>query len=245
MKATVSFLILFFSFLVTYAQGTLYSASKAGLNLREKPDINAPVLTKIPYGEKMDLIRTEKQTNTETEGMKFSWAYVSYLGQKGYVADIYTLSFAPPKHKDVESYLNSLATQVGKWEEKPEFETADGAIHDNAVQTLKILYNNGVLYRMNQGYEWENVSVWLPGFSMEQAFVLARLLPQFNNVLHTSDSFPKKSQKISDEKSVTVSHSESWPFCQTIRYELTNVSFHTVEIRNEDGEISITYSSGI
>lgn len=82
---------------------------------------------------------------------------------------------------------------------------------------------------------------------MENAFVFARLLPYFNIVLKSTDAFPKQSQKLSEGKKVTVFQSESWPFNKTIRYEFCDEHgiCHTVEIRNEDGEILIGYSSGV
>lgn len=155
------YLLLFFVVLFsvkTIGQNHFYAAAKSGLNLREKADVNAAVLTKIPYGEKLAKINSDYIGTLATEGMRSEWLYVAYGNYKGYVAEVYTLPFAAPNHTDIEAYLNSISTPIGTWKIEPEFET-ETSVNDEAVHIYKTIYKNGISFRMNVGHEWTSISI--------------------------------------------------------------------------------------
>src|SRR5688500_12321252 len=67
-----------------------YVAIKTGLNMRDKPDANAKIVEKIPYGTKISLLdNNEEMFTIRTEGMLGYWRKVKYNNKTGYIIDSY------------------------------------------------------------------------------------------------------------------------------------------------------------
>lgn len=100
-------------------QEEAYVAAESGLSLREQPDINAKMLSKLPYGEAIGVVeKTDKQLVVLDGGKKISgeWVKVETRTHIGYVFDGYLSPHKISKtirlktgHLDVE--IKNLATK--------------------------------------------------------------------------------------------------------------------------------------
>lgn len=230
----------------TVAQSTFYAASKSGLNLRQDPDGNSAVITKIPYGAKVTKAGEVSQYTLTTEGMAAQWQRVLYEGRPGYVADVYLLPFAPPAlplAAGLEGYLKSLSAQVGSSKK-----TVSTIMEAGETTVERRMYQNGMCYRMFNGYEYGSETIWLPGITLPQAFVLARLLSPEAGLLSTSDIFPSRSVDPDSPSRHSVKVTKPYPdsnWVTALNYEWCNAGCYQLEIRYEEGEVSITISSGV
>lgn len=224
------------------AQSTFYVASKSGLNLRQNPDPGSAVITKIPYGSKVTKAAGDPSSFTlETEGMNASWQRVLFEGRPGYVADVYLLPFMPPVNHtcdDPEGYLKTLSKETGRSVKK----ATDS--YEGEQTVTRVLFENGMAYRYHSGYEYHAYTIWIPYINMHRGFVLARLLSNMPKLLSTGDAFPVKSVKGSETvHNITVEYRDHW--LTAIRFDWCEGGCYTVEIRDEEGEISITFSGGV
>ncbi len=225
------------------AQNTLFSAAKAGLNLREKPDGSSPVLAKIPYGEKMTQNDLGYYGNLKTENMDAYWIYVTYQGKKGYVADVYALSVAPPPVSEypMEAFLKNLGR------EKCEVSKESPSDGDDYQKMIKVLLDNGISYKLHTFYESFVESFHLPGISMGQAFVLARLLYGETSVFKAVTTFPRKSgQLTAGDISVKVNVVADEIGVPTyIRMEWCDGGCYQLQIMEHFNEATIIMSGGV
>lgn len=199
MKKIVVFIITFFATIVSVAQTkTVYNAYKPGLSMRDKPGLQATVLTKIPYGEKLTMVNAFNDTVTViNEGMTGYWNLVEYKGQKGYVVGIYLLDIAPPKAtvKTMQEYFNQLSVVAG-----PAVTTATGKDDEEMHSRYKKqLYKNGCEYHEAHFYESGYNTYFIPGLTLQQGFILTRLIPEFIDVFISKEERKKERE---DRKSV-------------------------------------------
>lgn|GEM_PF-1606916 len=232
----------------SYSQNIIYAASKSGLNMRDNPDPNSAIITKIPYGEKIQWSVIEQRFPFTSEGMNANWLYVTYAGKKGYVADVYTLPILPPTGKvELKDYANKLGKVTGTWKNADHFTDLDS--NGSLTQIEKVIYNNGIVYRAMHGYEWSEETIWIPNVSLEQGFVLARLLSNNPMLLNTNDKYPnKKSTSVSDgtTKDIRISYLyDNNTFAEKIQFDLCDGGCQWIEIRYDSGEISISFGSGV
>jgi len=96
----------------------MYVAAKTGLSMREKPDANAKVLDKIPYGTKNFLIDEDGAwKDIITEGLTGYWRKVKFNNKSGYIVDSYLFPWPPPKLATVrkmKQYLAQVAAPFGQ-----------------------------------------------------------------------------------------------------------------------------------
>lgn len=110
-----------------FAPNVQYVWAPAGLNMRMEGAIHGNVVTKIPYGERvemlgiggmdMDLILAHEQVFTEdvrgdTYTLSGHWIKVKYEGQTGFVFDGYLGYLPPPQSGDDTFKLESIITYV-------------------------------------------------------------------------------------------------------------------------------------
>ena len=224
------------------AQETLYAASKSGLNFREQANASAPVITKIPYGAKVSLVNENYTDELVTEGMKTHWTRISYEGRTGYAADVYLLPFMPPSSKfssaDMGNYLASLSKLQGSSRKVLSFS------QEGEPTVNRQLYENGMAQRSFQGYEEWSETIWIPGISLEQGFVLARLLCALPELLSTSDVFPSKpNTPAGNERRIRIGYLDERPVM--LRYEVCTEACYVLEMRVEDNEVSILFASAL
>ena len=197
----------------TFAQ-TMYAAVGQGLNVYEKPELAAKVLGKIPYGQKIaakklslveyDLYMYDSTMQIITEeGLYGNWVPVKFKNRIGYIINSYLLPSPPPKKgvKTLKEYANQLSTIAGQIKLKQPLDYHD--IYSISAKTeyhlFKTFYKNGI-----ELHEWSkndvNYKIYiLPDFSVQQAFELLRLLPQyqFTELVNPEEPLPIESTEIS------------------------------------------------
>ena len=179
------------------ANNTWYVAAKTGLSIRENPEAGAKVLDKIPYGTKISLIEEEGDwKDIVTEGLTGYWRKVKFNNKTGYIVDSYLFPWPPPKLatvKDMKQYLAQVAGLFGQ-----KLVTRSGSmaqLTESGWELSKQLYKNGAEYQQFLAYEYGSDTYFLPGFSLQQGFLLCRLIPEFKEIVGEKDEFPTKSRK--------------------------------------------------
>jgi hypothetical protein len=234
--------------------GSMYVAAKTGLSIREKPDAAAKVLDKIPYGTKISIIRQDEELKRiTTEGISGYWQKVKYNNKTGYIVDSYLFPWPPPKLATVKEMKNYFAQVTVPFGSK--LVIKNGTIHnieEDGWEINKQLYKNGAEWHQYFGYESGSNAYFLPGFSMEQGFLLARLIPEFKDVFGEKDEFPtenKTFKKGDVEYTITVNkqvwEGQIFPYVEKIHVEFSpDVSF-TFDMFLVDGELVITFGGGV
>ena len=201
MKLLITALAVFISFTLHSQNDPLYVAAKTGLSIREKPDPASKVLDKIPYGTKLNLIDEDGGwTTIITEELTGYWRKVKYNNKTGYIVDSYLLPWPPPKLatvKDMKQYLSQVSVPFGQ-----KLVTRSGAtpqIPESGWQLSKQLYKNGAEHHDFLAYEYASDTYFLPGFSLQQGFLLLRLIPEFKDVFGEKDVFPTASKIITKD----------------------------------------------
>lgn len=177
--------------------GTFYVAAKTGLSMREKPEATSKVLEKIPYGTKV--VTLEEEGNWKeivTEGLTGYWRKVKYNNKTGYIVDSYLFPQLPPKLatvKEMKQYLTQLSPVQGS-----KLVTKSGSmlqIDESGWELSKQLYKNGNEWHQFMAYEFNSDTYFLPGFSLQQGFLLCRLISEFSQVFGEKDEFPTADKK--------------------------------------------------
>jgi uncharacterized protein YgiM (DUF1202 family) len=238
----------------TIAQNTVwYAAAKAGLSMREKPDAKAKVLEKIPYGEKITLSygNADSIINITTEGISGSWAKTTYKGKTGYIVNSYLFPAAPPKAtvKTLKDYLKQLSPVAGPAVIKGRPEKMGDFEYNTSL--TKQLYKNGAELHSFFAYEYNSDTYFLPDFTIEQGFLLLRLLGEYPDAIGATDAYPqvsgKKKTKV-DECTITVEkepYGEPVKVTKKIRYEWQEGAFYVLELFMLDGQLVIMSSGGV
>lgn len=252
------FIVAFFSllFFICNAQtaATLFAASKNGLSLREQPGTDSRVLQKIAYGQKVLLeAGTLAQLNISTEGFKGVWQKVKYNNQVGYVVSTYLLPAAPPKPgiKKMKDYLAQISVVAGSPVSVKNKRIENTG--DEGSELKKQLYKNGAEWHGFYAYEYNSDTYFIPDFSIEQAFLLVRLIGEYATEVGARDSFPDKNseapllnmgtRKITVEN-VKLADGKEGPV-NKIKIETDEGPVSTLEIFLLDGQAVISWSSGV
>ncbi|MFZ9386408.1 MAG: SH3 domain-containing protein [Chitinophagaceae bacterium] len=231
--------------------GDFYVASKGGLSLREKQDAGSRLLTTIPYGAKIKLSYPDESVPVTLEGMTGSWAKTTYGGKTGYVVNLYLLPWAVPvaATKTLKQYLARVSPAAGA---AVNVKNGNPDLFEAGVTSMKKqIFRNGAEYHEEQFYESNNDSYFLPGFSMEQGFLLMRLIPEFSPVFDTKAPFPlesKKYQRNGKEYSLVVEKetlSETYTIITRIKVEYEDGVFYTFEMFLLGGQLVISFGGGV
>lgn len=230
---------------------TVYNAYKPGLSIRDKPGTQATVITKIPYGEKLTLVNPYNDTATVVnEGMNGYWNLVEYKGKKGYVVGIYLLDFAPPKAtvKTMKDYFAQLTQPAG-----PAIAAKRGTSGNEMFSNYKKqLYKNGCEYHETTFYESSYNSYFLPEVTIQQGFILARLIPEFKDVFTAADIFPTENKKLKvkremyeSDKEIKVLKSEFGNWTDRIIVTYEDGAYYEFEMFNLNGQLVISFGGGV
>lgn len=237
-------------------QGTYYVAAKTGLSMREKADPASKVLDKIPYGTKVTTIDEDVAwVQIITENMTGFWKKVKYNNKTGYIVDSYLMPWAPPKLatiKDLKQYLAQSSAPAGA-----KVVTKSGSmeqITESGWELTKQLYKNGGEYHQFFAYEYNSDTYFLPGFSIQQGFLLCRLIPEFKEVFGEKEEFPltnKEYKKDDREYSVKVirysaDETDTSPFnIEKIKISFEDGAYYEFEMYMQDNQLVIFFSGGV
>jgi hypothetical protein len=232
--------------------GSMYVAAKSGLSIREKADANSKVLDKIPYGTKITILQTEEEKmSIVTEGMRGYWQKVKFNNKTGYILDSYLLPWPPPKGavKEVKDYLAQITTAFAT----KQFIKSGSMqnIADGGWELQKQFYKNGAEWHKHMGYEYGSDTYMLPGFTIEQGFLLLRLISEYSNVFGEKDPFPtenKTYKKGEDEYILKVdkeSYSPEYIFTKSITLEYTDGASYSFEMFMVGNHLVIVFGGGV
>ena len=200
MKKIIVALVISFFYSSAFSQFTYYAAAKAGLSMREQPNTSAKVLEKIAYGEKLITMAEEGASIAiSTEGFNGYWWKVKYNNKTGYIVNSYVLPMPPPKAtvKKLSDYFAQVSARAGN---PVVIKKSDAALAETGELSLtKQLFKNGMEWHSTQGYEYGSDLYLLPDFTIEQCFLLVRLIGQYPDVVADKDPFPAKNTKIKNE----------------------------------------------
>ena len=233
--------------------GTMYVAAKTGLSIREKPEAGAKVLDKIPYGTKITVLEYgEEKKSITTEGMLGYWQKVKYNNKTGYIIDSYLFPWAPPKLATIKEFKNYLAQVTVPFGGK--LVTKSGTmnnIEEGGWQLTKQLYKNGAEWHETMGYEYGSDVYFLPGFSIQQGFVLLRLIPDFKEIFGEKDEFPTENKKFKkgeieyELKVDKLDFGEGIYWIQKIHLEYADGASYLFEMYLLDNQLVIFLASGV
>lgn len=253
MKSILLFILVFLCFTIqvnAQSQKTMYNAYKPGLSIRDKPGAQSNVIGKIPYGEKLKLVNSYVDTvSLVNEGMSGYWNLVEYKGKKGYVAGMYLLDFAPPAAniKSMIDYLNQLAAPAGA-----ALVVTKGKYGDDMYsQYKKQLYKNGFEYCSAVYYESNYNHYFLLDVTLQQAFIIVRLIPEFKEVFSATDIYPTVSSTIKltepyeTDKQITVEQLSVPGPPEKIKVSYQQGAVYEFEMFQLNGQLVISFGGGV
>ncbi|MBK7561398.1 MAG: SH3 domain-containing protein [Chitinophagaceae bacterium] len=232
--------------------GTMYVAAKTGLSIREKPETGAKVLDKIPYGTKITLLEYgEEKKSIVTEGILGYWQKVKFNNKTGYIVDTYLFPWAPPKLatiKEMKNYLSQVTVPYGG---KLIVKSGNmNNMEEGGWEIQKQLYKNGAEWHRHLGYEYGSDVYFLPGFSLQQGFLLLRLIPEFKEVFGEKDVFPTESKtfkkgEVEYELKVEKEMFGDAAWYTKIKMEYADGAFYMFEMYLLDNQLVIFFGSGV
>jgi uncharacterized protein YgiM (DUF1202 family) len=248
----IIFLGLFFISIGCAAQqnGIFYVTAKSGLSLREGKNLNAKLLVKIPYGTKISVNYPDEIEEITIDGMDAAWAKTTYGGKSGYVVNAYLIPWPPPKAtaKTMKQYLPQVSPPIG----------APVIVKNGSIEFLeaggsnmkKQFFKNGAEYHEEIFYEAGNDIYFLPGFTLQQGFVLLRLIPEFEDVFGETDSFPSVDKTIKrgeEDYSIQVIRQGGNPdgLIEKIKVEYADGAYYTFEMFLLGGQLVISFGGGV
>jgi Bacterial SH3 domain len=253
MRKTIFILALLFVTHLSIAQSRVYfAAAKAGLSMREKPDVNAKVLEKINYAEKLQMLNdTFPAVEISAEGFNGFWQKVRHNNKTGYVVSSYLLPLVPPKTgvKNLKDYFAQVTAVAA-----PKFIVKKGSqnnIEEGGYTSSKQLYKNGMEWHEMQGYEYGADTYFIPDFSIEETFLLLRLLNAYPELIGEKDFYPSKNTSVKlefGEKKIMVEReaydNKPGPV-KKIRMAMETGGYTDFEIFNLNGYAVVSWSSGV
>jgi hypothetical protein len=253
MYKTAGFTLLctFITILVFAQDNRLYVAAKTGLNLREKPESAAKVIVKIPYGTAVTIEHAGEETKrVEVEGFTGYWKKVMHNNQTGYIIDAFLLPLPPPGNtiNTLKEYFRQVSTPFG--DSLKVFYGSTEYREEGGSQLVKQLYKNGSEWHEFTGYEYNSMSYFLPRFTMQQAFLLLRLIPEFNMFVDEKDPFMTSSKKIKKngreyEYKVEKEVYGNTPWIERIKIAFEDGALYNFEMFQLDNQIVIFYGAGV
>lgn len=200
MKKFIAFALAICFYSSSFSQFVYYAAAKAGLSMREQPNINAKILVKIAYGEKLiSLADTIAPVSISTEGFSGYWWKVKYNNQAGYIVNSYVLPMPAPKAgiKTVNGYFAQVSAAAGSPLVIKKSDLVPNEMGESSL--TKQLYKNGMEWHKAKGYEYGSEIYMLPDFTIEQCFLLLRLIGCYPDIIGDKDIFPTKNSTIKND----------------------------------------------
>jgi uncharacterized protein YgiM (DUF1202 family) len=236
----------------SFSQYSCYASAKAGLSMREQPSTNAKVLEKIPYGEKLVTVAGDNNPPAiSTEGFNGFWWKVTYNNKTGYIVSSYVLPFPPPK-AGVKTFADYFA-QVSSAVAAPlVIKKSDPSLAEMGESTTtKQLFKNGMEWHKVESYENGSELYLIPDLTIEQCFLLIRLVGLYPDLISDKDVFPSKNSTIKNatgDKTIEVQREKydgrTGPV-NKIKISLAQGAITDLEIYMIDTQAVIFWSSGV
>lgn len=247
----LAFLCTFISLWASGQYPGFYVAARTGLNMREKPESNAKVLTKIPYGTAITPgTPAEDSKRADVEGFSGYWKKITYNNQSGYIIDAFLLPIPPPTAgiKTIKDYFRQISIPFGDSlvVDQGSLENAD----EGGSRMVKQFFKNGGEWHEFTGYEYNSMTYFLPRLTLQQAFILFRLLPEFNSYITEKDPFINSNRKFirngrEYEYRVDKELFGDTPWIERIRIDYEEGALYHFEMFQLDNQIVISYGAGV
>ncbi|MEI9912555.1 MAG: hypothetical protein WDO71_24665 [Bacteroidota bacterium] len=98
----------------------------------------------------------------------------------------------------MQEYLTQLSAPFGS---KLVVKTGS---EEMGTETHKQLYKNGSEWHEFQGYEYGSTTYFLPEFTLQQGFLLVRMIAEFSEAIDEKDEFPRKDKMYKKKTGNTV-----------------------------------------
>lgn len=252
MKKILLLLLVAVSLNVSAQTESYFIAARGGLSLREKPDPSSKALDKIPYGIKITMIQTEEEwVPVSLEGIKGYWRKVKYNNKTGYVADCYLFNQPPPKAtvKDMSGYLAQLSIPFGS---KLIVKSGNmNNMEEAGWELQKQLYKNGAEWHRFMGYEYGSNTYFLPDFTLQQAFLLIRMIPEFKEVFGENDPFPSENKTFTkDQREYNIkvqkeNYGADFEIIEKISVEYEDGAIYNFELFQMDNQVVVFLGAGV
>lgn len=231
----------------------MYVAHKPGLSIREKPDVKAKVLARIPYSTKI-MLNNDPGADTllvNTEGFSSYFRKVTWNNTTGYIISAYLLPVPPPKAsvKNLDDYLLQLSPKSG-----PMVEVKKGTMNNIAeggTVLQKQLYKNGAEHHTFQGYEYNSDTWFLPDLTLQQVWLLLRLIPDWKDVVDEKTELPVTSKKITKKDNIEFDikvEKENWygpEYFKKIHIEYSEGASYIIELFILENQAVIFRGGGV
>jgi uncharacterized protein YgiM (DUF1202 family) len=178
---------------------------EAGLNLRDKPDINSKVIVRVPYGQKVTVLEnTKKPVPFKFDNIDGHWVYAEYEGKKGYIFDGYLSTLpAPELSEDSQypllDYMHNLSESCGT----PEQSEEGGEGQMTTIE--KYYFDNKCTAEISVTYYWtddpdftQEVYTFPMVTRVEEGFILLKAFGYFSD--DPKFVFPADSMKAKDNQ---------------------------------------------
>lgn len=158
------------------ANESLNVLTLSGIKLRERP--GGTVLQSIPYASKLVTLEAKSNTFPATvEGIKGSWVKVNFNDKIGYVFDGFLSRLPPPSLTDanLRAYVKREFKVLSDDLPLSYLENSDLGATGNSVLFLEW---NGMkcAYENHFYYEGGGENLAIPGVSLEEAYLLVRIM---------------------------------------------------------------------
>lgn len=231
----------------------MYVAHKPGLSIREKPDVKARVLTKIPYGTKINLAYEQGGDTilVNTEGFSSYFRKISFNNTTGYIISAYLLPVPPPKTtvKNLDDYLLQLSPKAGAMVEVKKGTMNN--IAEGGTVSRKQLYKNGAEHHAFEAYEYNSDTWFLPDLTVQQVWLLLRLIPDWKDVVDDKTELPVTSKKITKKENIEFDikvEKENWygpEYFKKIRIEYTDGASYIIELFMLENQAVVFRGGGV
>ncbi len=137
---------LIFIFAELYSQVKLNVVAKTGLFLRDKADKNGKILTQVPYGSSVDVIKKDRKFTFDN--INGNWVFVEYNKLKGYI---------------FSGYLSDLPAPI-----------INSSIKDYFIKQIKVekvISSNFIIYNETNHYTNASYVTVLFGYDIVQDYV--------------------------------------------------------------------------
>lgn len=155
---------------------TLFIAAKSGLNIREKPSTDAEVVTLVPYGTGVQVVKDDAAPVPMTaEGLKGKWVKVQYDEKTGYAFDGFMISHPVPK--DGESLKDYTHRVYGPVQNHKVINPKQAVIDGKAKEFREDYTLKNGAYHIEAGYWAGTMDTYtLPNTTVQEAFLMAKLV---------------------------------------------------------------------
>ncbi len=224
-------------------QTKYYIIAKSGLNLREKSSTSATLLATIPYGAVIEeFVWTE--VPIELDNIAGFWVKTKYAGNVGYVASQYISNFPAPRigTKDMYGYFNQLSEKFGT--ELVIDRTPKDS--DNMWRLSKQLYKNGNETHYFGGYEFGSSTYFLMDCSIETAYLLLKLIPEFETLTKRFPNIPKNGGIFKKEQEdISVKITKENGNIASISLSYSEGSMYEFKMYYLENQVVIYFSNGV